>query len=131
MEFCVNEELGKNIRGEGLLFFFNLLFVVSLCSEPDSTEWELSKWHSGIAGREALHSSFPTPYILLCPLCLHSVQNLLHQILKAGPPDHALPTAAVLNPQHWFLHLILTTHSVIVKISGNVTSLPKIGKMLT
>lgn len=71
----MNDELSKNIRGEGLLFF-NLLFVLSFCSEPDSTEWELSKWHSGIAGREALHSSFPTPYILLC---VFIVQNHHHQ----------------------------------------------------
>lgn len=35
------------------------LYVLSSCSELDSTERELSERHSGIAGGEALHSSLP------------------------------------------------------------------------
>lgn len=62
---------------------FNLLLVWSLCSESDGAEWELSEWHSGIAGREALPSPFPL--LSLCVfIALSGTTTIGLKILKAG-----------------------------------------------
>lgn len=73
---------------EPLSNFPSALSVSSAFLEPDSTERELSKRHSGIAGGEALHLSILHPHLIFCSLFFFLLSKTLpskHQMPNRGP----------------------------------------------